>query len=180
MGAPRVCAIAAPLLNVATSLDEGATIERLFGPAVDATLVGVFARSQPAEPVVDLRDGADPVPALSLDWARGDRQHTDEIGALVVDAIDTTEAATVAIGLGLQGGDDLEASDAALRARRLARPRIRWICYSAAASEGDAARVARRRMALFMRGIRLEPVAVPDAPMGSSARFWEIRAPHRY
>jgi hypothetical protein len=35
-------------------------------------------------------------------------------------------------------------------------------------------------MALFMRGIRLEPVAVPDAPMGSSARFWEIRAPHRY
>ena len=117
---------------------------------------------------------------MSLDRVIGDRQHTKDIGASIADAIDSVEASTVAISLGALDGDDGEASDAALLARRLARPRIRWICYSVGDSDVDSAHIARRRMSLFVRGIRLEPVAIAEAPMGSSARFWEIRAPHRY
>ena len=180
--APRICSIAAPLLIVTTSLDEAAAVERLFGPDIESTLVGVFARSEPElEPVVDLRDApSSRAPAVSLDRASGDRQHTKDIGAQIADAIDSIEASTVAIGLGLVGGDDVEASDAALAARRLARPRIRWVCYVVGDRDIDEGRIARRRMSLFVRGVRLEPVAIAEVPMGSSARFWEIRAPRRY
>jgi hypothetical protein len=184
--APRICTIAAPLLIVTTSLDEGSTIEQLFGERDDVTLVGVFARSGSSEPVVDLRsdtasiETAKRLPAVSLDRTRGDRQHTTEIAGLIADAIDGTAAATVAISLGLRGGDDLEASDAALLARRGARQRIRWVCYAVGDSDADAGGVARRRVSLFVRGVRLEPVALAEAPLGTSARFWEIRAPHRY
>ena len=184
--APRVSSIAAPLLIVTTSLDEGPTIEQLFGARDDATLVGVFARSGSSEPVVDLRrehasvETAKHLPAVSLDRVRGDRQHTAEIAGLIADAIDGTAASTVAISLGLRGGDDLEASDAALLARRGARQRVRWVCYSVGESDTDAGGVARRRMSLFVRGVRLEPVALEEAPLGTVARLWEIRAPHRY
>ena len=184
--APRVCAIAAPLLIVATSLDEAPAVELLFGADVDATVVGVFARSDPSERVIDVRDPPDNmprargVPAISLDRERGDRQHADTIAGSVADAIAGIEAATVAISLGLFGGDDLEASEAALLARRRSRSRIRWVCYSVGDSDLEAGRVARRRMGLFVRGIRLEPVAIAEAPLGTSARFWEIRAPRRY
>lgn len=183
---PRVSSVAAPLLIVATSLDEGSTVEKLFGSRDDATLVGVFARLTSSQPVVDLRnetstlETAKQLPAVSLDRARGDRQSTAEIAGLIADAIDSTAASTVAVSLGLLGGDDLEASDAALLARRRARQRIRWICYSVGEPEDDEVGVARRRMALFVRGVRLEPVAIAEAPLGVSARFWEIRAPHRY
>ena len=183
---PEVRAIAAPLLIVATSLDEAASVEHLFGSAVEATLVGVFARSSPDEPVVDLREPranletVKRVPAVSLDREPGDRQHTDDIAGLIHDAIESIDAATVAIGLGLLGGDHLEASDAALLARRRAKQRIRWMVYAVGERDVDAGRIARRRMALFVRGVRLEPVAIAEAPLGSSARFWEIRAPHRY
>jgi hypothetical protein len=180
--APRIASIAAPLLIVATSLDEAAPIERLFGPDTESTLVGVFARSNPQlEPVVDLRDASSTrAPAVSLDRTSGDRQHTKDIGVLIADAINSVEPSTVAIGLGMLGGDDIEASDAALQARRFARPRIRWMCYFAGDADVDEGRVARRRMSLFVRGVRLEPVAIAEVPMGSSARFWEIRAPRRY
>jgi hypothetical protein len=180
--ARRVCSIAAPLLIVTRSLDDAPVVERLFGPESDATLVGVFARSEStAEPVVDLREGpAGRTPGVSLDRAVGDRQHTNDIGALIADAINSVEASTVAISLGVLDGDDVEASDAALLARRLARPRIRWICYSVGDADLDSGRIARRRMSLFVRGVRLEPVVLAEVPLGSSARFWEIRAPHRY
>jgi hypothetical protein len=186
--APRLCTVAAPLLIVTTSLDDGPVIERLFGERDDTTLVGVFARSGSSEPVIDLRsdtatvETAKRLPAVSLDRVRGDRQHTAEIAGLIADAIDGTAASTVAISLGLLGGDDLEASDAALLARRGARQRIRWVCYSVGEPDADAGagRVARRRMSLFVRGVRLEPVSVAEAPLGVSARFWEIRAPHQY
>lgn len=178
----RVCTIAAPLLIVTRSLDDAPAIERLFGPESEATLVGVFARSNPQpDPVVDLRDSpTSPAPAVSLDRVAGDRQHTKDIGALIANAVESIEASTVGISLGLVDGDDVEASDAALLARRLARPRIRWVCYFVGDPEVDAGRIARRRMSLFVRGVRLEPVAIAEVPMGSSARFWEIRAPHRY
>jgi hypothetical protein len=177
-----VCSIAAPLLIVTRSLDDGSAIERLFGTESDATLLGVFARSNPqADTVVDLRDApASRAPAVSLDRVVGDRQHTEDIGALIADAINSVEASTVAISLGVLDADDVEASDAALLARRLARPRIRWICYSVGDPDIDVGRIARRRMSLFARGVRLEPVVVAELPLGSSARFWEIRAPHRY
>jgi hypothetical protein len=179
---PRICSIAAPLLIVTRSLDDGVAIERLFGPETDATIVGVFARSNPqTDPVIDLRDAPiSRAPAVSLDRVVGDRRHTKEIAAQIADAIGSVEASTVAISLGLLGGDDVEASDAALLARRQARPRVRWVCYLAGDPDVDEGRVARRRMSLFVRGVRLEPIAIAEAPMGSSARFWEIRAPHRY
>ena len=120
------------------------------------------------------------LPAVSFDRARGDRQHTAEIAGLIGDAVNSTGASTVAVSLGLLGGDDLEASDAALLARRHARQRIRWICYAMGDPDDDEIGVTRRRMALFVRGVRLEPVAFDEAPLSVPARFWEIRAPHRY
>jgi hypothetical protein len=183
--AHRVCSIAAPLLIVTTSLDEAPVAGQLFGLVPDATVLGVFGHADPPESVIDLREtGAGPagksVVAISLGRVPGERTRTAEIAALIGDAIDRTGASTVAIGLGLRGGDHLEASDAALLARRRARTRIGWIVYLDADSDADAGRIARRRMQLFVRGIRLEPVALPDAPLGSNARYWEIRASNRY
>ena len=90
--------------------------------------------------------------------------------------ISSTNAATVAVGLGLLGGDHLEAADAALLARRHTRGRIGWIVYLDD-TETDAGRIARRRMQLFLRGVRLEPVTIADGSLGSAARYWAIRAP---
>jgi hypothetical protein len=176
----RLLPIASPLLIVATSLDEGHVAGQLFGSVADVTVLGVFGHPQP-EPVVDLRDG-DPLDAresftmLSLGRASGERTRTAEIARSIGDAVERTRASTVALGLGLRGGDHLEAADAALLARRKARTRVVWIVYLDSESDADAGRIARRRMQLFMRGIRLEPVVLAEAPMGSMARYWEIRA----
>jgi hypothetical protein len=180
---PRLLPIASPLLIVATSLDEARVAEQLFGAVTDVTVLGVFGHVQ-TEPVVDLRDGGpldarDSFTMLSLGRAPGERARTGEIGRLIGDAIERSGASTVAIGFGLRGGDHLEAADAALLARRKARTRVGWIVYLDSGADADAGRIARRRMQLFMRGIRLEPVAVAEAPMGSTARYWEIRAPDR-
>ena len=176
---PRLLPIASPLLIVATSLDEGRVAEQLFGSVADVTVLGVFAHPQ-SEPVVDLRDGDPPsrqsFTMLSLGRASGERARTAEIARLIGDAVERSGASTVAIGFGLRGGDHLEAADAALLARRKARTRVGWIVYLDSGSDADAGRIARRRMQLFMRGIRLEPVVLAEAPMGSMARYWEIRA----
>jgi hypothetical protein len=181
--APRVLPIAAPLLIVATSLDDADVAQQLFGSVADVTVLGVFGHPQPA-PVVDLRDGgaADThhsVAMESLGRTPGERARTAEIARLIGEAIERCGASTVAIGFGLRGGDHLEAVDAALLARRKARTRVAWIVYLDSATDADAGRIARRRMQLFVRGIRLDPVAVAEAPMGSSARYWEIRARDR-
>ena len=173
--APRACTIAAPLLVVTTSLDDGAHAGRLFGLVPSVTVLGVFGHPGPAEPVIDLRE-AQPIATMSLGRAPGERTKTGAIADLIGDAIVRSGAATVAVGLGLGGGDRQEAADAALLARRRRRSRIGWIVYVDAVADSDAGRVARRRMQLFMRGIRLEPVAVAEAPLGTSARFWQIRA----
>jgi hypothetical protein len=177
---PRLLPIASPLLIVATSLDDGRVAEQLFGSVNDVTVLGVFGHPQ-AEPVVDLRDGGPPdaresFTMSSLGRTPGERSRTAEIGRLIGDAVERSGASTVAIGFGLRGGDHLEAADAALLARRKARTRVGWVVYLDSGSDADAGRIARRRMQLFMRGIRLEPVAVAEAPMGSTARYWEIRA----
>ncbi len=175
--------IAAPLLIVATSLDEGRVAGQLFGSIADVTVLGVFGHLQ-SEPVVDLRDPGTPdagssVTMLSLGRAPGERARTAEIGRLIGDAVERSGASTVAIGFGLGGGDHLEAVDAALLARRKARTRVGWIVYLDASAEVDASRIARRRMQLFVRGIRLDPIVVAEAPLGSTARYWEIRARDR-
>jgi hypothetical protein len=177
--ASRVLPIAAPLLIIATSLDESSVAEQLFGSVTDVTVLGVFGHPQ-AAPVVDLRDGGDPgtrrpFTTLSLGRTPGERARTAEIARLIGDAVAASGAATVAIGFGLRGGDHLEAVDAALLARRKARTKVGWIVYLDSGSDVDAGRIARRRMQLFVRGIRLDPVAVAEAPMGANARYWEIR-----
>jgi hypothetical protein len=182
----RVSSIAAPLLVVTPSLDEVRVAGQLFGSVPDVTVLGVFGLPDRSEPVIDLRPGGgaseapEPVTALSLARAPGDRTHTKEIAGLIADAIERSGASTVAVGLGLRGGDGLEASDAALRARRRARARTRWIVYfdgdPDADTNTDAGRIARRRMLLLLRGIRLDPVALAEAPAGAAARCWEIRA----
>jgi hypothetical protein len=181
--APRVCSIAAPLLIVTTSLDDGPLAGQLFGLVPAVTVLGVFGHATTPEPVVDLREGdvelREPITTLSLGRAPGERTRTAVIAEAISDAIARTGASTVAVGLGLRGGDHQEASDAALLARRRAHRRIGWIVYLDD-GENDAGRIARRRMQLFVRGIRLEPVAVAEAPMGSTARYWQIRAPERY
>jgi hypothetical protein len=171
--------IAAPLLVVTTTLDDGRVGGQLFGLVPDITVLGVFEGADRPEDIIDLRAAelGEHVTARSLDRAPGERNRTETIAALIGTAIEETAASTVAISLGLRGGDHLEAADAALLARRRARRRIGWIMYLDAGSDTDAGRIARRRMQLFVRGIRLEPVAVAEAPMGSQARFWEVRAP---
>jgi hypothetical protein len=177
---PRLVPIAAPLLVVTASLDEQGVAEQLVGRVTEVTVLGVFGHTdRTAEPVVDLResDGGAPPASLStvsLGRAPGERTRTAEIAVLIGDALERSGASTVAIGLGLLGGDHLEASDAALLARRKAKPRIGWIVYLDA--DADAVRIARRRMQLFVRGIRLEPIAVADDAPGSTTRYWEIRA----
>jgi hypothetical protein len=184
--APRVCSIATPLLVVTTSPDESAVAAQLFGLVPRTSIVSVFGLQKSSESMIDLRDAdegvgqREPVALLSLDRVPGERTRTDEIAALIGDTIVRTGAATVAIGFGLRGGDHLEASDAALLARRRARGRIAWLVDRDGDAETDAGRIARRRMQLFVRGVRLEPVAVAEAPMGSNARYWQIRAPHTY
>jgi hypothetical protein len=181
--APRLVPIAAPLLIVATSLDDGVVAGQLFGSVADVTVLGVFG-TPPSEPVVDLRgagtsDARSSVTMLSLGRTPGERTRTAEIARLIGEAVERTGASTVAIGFGLGGGDHIEAVDAALLARRKARTRVGWIVYLDSAVEADASRIARRRMQLFVRGIRLEPIVVAEAPMGSTARYWEIRARDR-
>ena len=175
--------IPAPLLIVATSLDDGAVAAQLFGSVADVTVLGVFGHP-PSEPVVDLRgagtsDARSSVTMSSLGRTPGERTRTAEIARMIGEAVERTGASTVAIGFGLGGGDHIEAVDAALLARRKARTRVGWIVYLDSAVEADASRIARRRMQLFVRGIRLEPIVVAEAPMGSTARYWEIRARDR-
>jgi hypothetical protein len=178
--APRLLPIAAPLLVVTASLDEQGVAEQLVGRVSDVTVLGVFGHTdRTAAPVVDLREsdrGAPPasLSTVSLGRAPGERTRTAEIAGLIGDALERTGALTVAIGLGLRGGDHLEACDAALLARRKAKTRVAWIVYLDA--DADAVRIARRRMQLFMRGIRLEPIAIVDDAPGSTTRYWEIRA----
>ena len=183
--APRLLPVAAPLLIVATSLDDGRVAEQLFGSVADVTVLGVFGHASQSGPVVDLRDGGlpdarEPFTMSSLGRTPGERARTAETAALIGDAIERSAPSTVAIGFGLRGGDHLEASDAALLARRKTRSRVAWIVYLEGGSDADAGRIARRRMQLFVRGIRLDPVAVAEAPMGSTARYWEIRPRDRY
>jgi hypothetical protein len=171
---------------VTTTLDEARGAEKRFRSVSEVTVLGVFGPPDRSEPVVDLRatgggfEAPKAVTALSLARAPGDRSHTKEIAGLIAGAIERSGASTVAVGLGLRGGDGLEASDAALRARRKTRARVRWIVYFDGDSDcdptTDAGQVARRRMLLLVRGIRLEPVAVAEDPMGATARYWEIRA----
>jgi hypothetical protein len=180
--APRVCSIVSPLLIVTTSLEDGPVAGQLFGLVPAVTVLGVFGHAVAPEAVVDLRDGAaelrEPMTTLSLGRAPGERTRTAAIAEAISAAITQTGASTVAVGLGVRGGDHQEASDAALLARRRAHRRIGWIVYLEEA-DTDAGRIARRRMQLFVRGIRLEPVAVVEAPMGSTVRYWQIRAPER-
>jgi hypothetical protein len=180
---PRALPIAPPLLIVATSLDDARTAEQLFGSVADVTVLGVFGYPQ-SEPVVDLREGApagasDSFTMWSLGRAPGERARTAEISRLIGDAIERSGASTVAIGFGLRGGDHLEAVDAALLARRKTRVRVGWVVYLDSAAEADASRIARRRMQLFVRGIRLDAIAIAEEPLGSNARYWEIRARDR-
>jgi hypothetical protein len=181
--APRVCSIVAPLLIVTTSLGDGPVAEQIFGLVPAVTVLGVFGHPEAPEAVVDLRGEDDalrePVTTLSLGRTSGERTRTAVIADAISEVITQTGASTVAVGLGLRAGDHQEASDAALLARRRAHRRIGWIVYLDDA-DTDAGRIARRRMQLFVRGIRLEPVAVAEAPMGSTARFWQIRAAGRY
>jgi hypothetical protein len=184
--ARRIASIAAPLLVVTTSLEETRVVERLFGTVSDLFVLSVFGSPGRSEAVIDLRrtestpEGRPAVTMIALDRASGERTRTKEIAVLIAEAVGQSQASTVAVGLGLGGGDALEASDAALRARRTARRHPRWIVYL----DGDpgtdvkttVGRIARRRMLLLARGIRLEPVMVAEAPAPSTGRYWEIRA----
>jgi hypothetical protein len=192
-----VCSIAAPLLLVTTALEDAGVPQQLFGSVPDVIVLGVFghasrtdaARSRAgSEPVIDLRstsgatvegEGSEAVTTVSLGRVPGERTGTREIAAQIAEVIEHIGASTVAMSLGLGGADHLEASDAALLARRRTRRRVRWIVYSDGDPATDAGRVARRRMLLLVRGIRLEPVVVAEAPMGSTVRYWEIRAADR-
>jgi hypothetical protein len=173
--------ISPPLLVVTASLDEIGAAEARFGSITDLTVVGVFGRA--ASPtVVDLRSPpteavrSEPATAFSLDRVPGERAATKAIGTLIAEVIERTGPSTVAVGLGAWGGDEREACDAALLARRLAHKGIRWIIY-ASADPADTGRVARRRAFLLVRGIRVAPVelGLPDTtdhPM----MFWEVRS----
>jgi hypothetical protein len=184
--ARRIASIASPLLVVTTTIEENPVAERLFGSISDLYILSVFGSPGRSQPVIDLRraestpEGRAPVTLIALDRASGERTRTKEIAALIADTVAQSHAATVAIGLGLGGGDALEASDAALRARRTARRHPRWIVYldgdPAADVKTTVGRIARRRMLLLARGIRLEPVVVAEAAAGAPARYWEIRA----
>jgi hypothetical protein len=191
-----VCSIAAPLLLVTTSLEDAGVPQQLFGSVPDVIVLGVFghagrteARSHAgSEPVIDLRstpgtavegEASDAVTTVSLGRVAGERTGTREIATQIAEVIEHIGASTVAMSLGLGGADHLEASDAALLARRRTRRRVRWVVYSDGDPATDAGRVARRRMLLLVRGIRLEPVVVAEAPMGSTVRYWEIRAADR-
>lgn len=164
------------------SLDHTGAAEQRFGSISDLTVLGIFGRAaSPA--VVDLRSPgpevvrSEPVVGFSLDRISGERTATKTIGVLIAEAIERTGASTVAVGLGARGGDELEACDAALLSRRRARKGIRWIVY-ADGDPVDTGRVARRRMFLLVRGIRLEPVVLFDTPdaLDDPARYWEVRS----
>ena len=119
--ASRVCSIAAPLLVVTASLEESRVAGPLFGLVPAVTVLGVFGSGGDSERVIDLRDtglASESVTALSLGRTSGERTRTDQIAGLISDVISTSNAATVAVGLGLLGGDHLEAADAALLARK--------------------------------------------------------------
>ncbi|HEY5013358.1 MAG TPA: hypothetical protein VIK61_11725 [Acidimicrobiia bacterium] len=167
---------------VTASLADAGAAEQRFGSIADLTVLGVFGR--PASPaVVDLRSPgpavvrSEPATALSLDRAPGERTATKAIGLLIAETIERTGASTVAVGLGVRGGDELEACDAALLSRRRARKGIRWIVY-AGGDPLDTGRVARRRMFLLVRGIRLAPVVLFDTPDATAdpVQFWEVRS----